>query len=194
MRFLIVFLLLFNSEVFAEILPLTGVQYLRPIQSASCGLLKQRELEREKVIRELEYLNKLAKQGKSTALLLANNLLLNKLFMPNETWRDQSARVVVQLNIPEGVVSEIAASGVGNLYLAIHGPGFVWQSFAYQIPPEMSVSVDMAAKTMQIEYLTYLNVICLGDKLVPPQVEWFPAPEAPARFNTWDWVRSLLMM
>lgn len=185
--------ILFSGFAHAEVLQVESVQYTKPAQSASCGLLKQRELERQKVIRELEYLQKLAAKGKSAAILLGNNLLVNKLFMPNETWRDLNAQVSVTVKIPDLMMQEITASGARNLYLAVVGPGFVWQSFAFQIPPEMAVRVDTEAKLLHVQYHTYLNVICL-EKLKEPRIEWIPAKDAPSQHNTYNWIEEMLLM
>lgn len=174
MKFLITFFL-YTNLVQAETLQLVGMHYNYPPQTASCGLLKRRELERQKVIRELQH----------AALLQGDNLLLNKFFMPNETWRDLSAEVVVTAKMPEPMLKEASAKGTENLYLSIEAPGFVWQSYAFQIPNEMHVDVDRETKLIRIRYLTYFNVLCL-DKPQQPFIEWIPSEEAPLRPNTWD--------
>lgn len=174
MKFLIA-LLFYANLTSAETLDLVSMHYNYPEQTASCGMLKHRELERQKVIRELKHAD----------LLQANNLLLNKLFMPNETWRDLSAEVVVIAKMPEAMLQEASNIGEKKLYFSIEGPGFVWQSYAFQIPNEMRIEFDMDAKLIRFRYLTYFNVLCL-EKPIQPTVEWFKADEATSQPNTWD--------
>ncbi len=179
MMFLIGFFLSI-SFVHAESLQLLDMHYNYPVQTASCGLLKHRERERQKVIRELKH----------AELLQGDNLLLNKLFMPGETWRDLSAEVILTVQMTEPMIQEASSIGVQNLYLSVEAPGFVWQSFAFQIPNEMHINVDVQAKFVHIRYLTYFNVLCL-DKPKPPVVEWVHSKDAPTRPNTWDLLRVL---
>lgn len=175
-------ILLFGLPIQAEVLQLVDFRFHRPADSPSCGLLKHRERERLKVIRELEYLTKKTKDAK--ALLLSNNLLVNKLFMPNETWRDLTGEVFSTVRIPEAMLSEILRLGAGNIFLITRGPGFIWHSFAYQLPDGMSIQIDLPNKLLHIRFLTYLNVVCLGEP-APPVVEWIPTESTP-KTTSWD--------
>lgn len=189
MRFLIG-LLFWMKFVHAESLQLMDVQYHYPAQSASCGILKHRELERQKVIRELEHMRKLAKQGQYAAILQGNNLLVNKLFMPNETWRDLSVEVILTIKMTKAMIQEASTIGSGSLYLSVEAPGFIWQSYTNQIPHEMNVVLNINESLMSIRYLTYYNVLCLDQNFVPV-VQWIPSQEAPSRPNTWELFRGM---
>jgi hypothetical protein len=158
--------------VHAEVLETAEVRYLPPPAAPSCGLLRQREAERVKVIREQAHL-----LGRE--LPLVNQLLLNKLFMPGDTWRDESVFVRVAVKISDEMNREIERSGLDGIYLALDAPGLTWQSYAFQTPGGMDVSMDGEGRLL-ITYWTYLNVLCL-EKLDRPVIEWIPASLAPAR-------------
>lgn len=174
MKFLIA-LLIYASSVHAETLEIVNVHYNYPEQTASCGILKHREIERQKVIRELKHAD----------LLQVNNLLLNKMFMPNETWRDLSAEVVLTVKMTQPMLQEAALVGEKNMYFSVEGPGFVWQSYAFQIPDEMKIEVDKNTKLLRIRYLTYFNLLCL-EQPMQPIIEWFASEEAISQPNTRD--------
>ncbi len=185
--------LLISWPAMAVELSVTGVEYFRPADMGSCGLLRARELERQKVIRELIHLNRLAQKGRTAALLEANHLLVNKLFMPDETWRDLHAEVVVTAAVPEGMRREIERVGVGQVFLSTRAPGFVWHSFIYQLPPEMAIEADVAAGVIRVRYRTYLNVLC-EEPLPAPQLDWIPEAEAPTRPNSRVSIEQILFM
>lgn len=181
MSYLLAFLFSLSAHAATE-LKVIDVEYIQPADLGSCGLLRAREVEREKVIRELIYLNRLAQKGRASALLHANHLLVNKLFMPKETWQDLNAEAIVSAEIPEEMKAEIGRLGIERVFLTTKAPGFVWQSFLYQTPPEMGVSVDLAAGILQVRYKTYLTVFC-QPQLTAPRLVWTPEAEAPNQPN-----------
>lgn len=183
--------LLFSWAAHSEPLELAAVSYEQPPQTASCGLLRHRELERLKVIRELNHLNKTAAKSDKGALLLANNLMVNKMFMPKETWVDLEAHVAITVKIPEAMKKEIEALGLGTVFLIVDGPGFIWQSHAYQLPNEMSVHTDPDNSLLHVRYVTYLNSLCLG-KISEPKVEWIPADRTSDLMNSRVLLQKLL--
>lgn len=190
MTFLMAFLVSLSVHATVD-LHVTAVEYIQPADLGSCGLLRAREAERKKVIRELIHLNRLAKKGRTSALLLANHLLVNKLFMPNETWRDLNAEVVVRATIPDEMKKEIERLGLGHVFLLTRAPGFVWQSFIYQLPPEMEIAIDPTSGSLIVRYYTYLTVLCEPNS-PPPRLTWIPDGEAPSRPNSSELISELL--
>jgi len=169
--------LFFAAFVHAEILETVEVRHLPPPAAPSCGLLRYREAEREKVVREHGEL-------RGREILRANHLLLNKLFMPGDTWRDESVFVRVTVKISEEMNREIERLGLDGIYLSLDAPGLVWESYSFQTPNGMSVSMD-GEGNLYVTYLTYQNVMCL-DNPRSPVIEWIPASVAPARPNMAD--------
>lgn len=165
--------------VHAEVLETVEVRYVPPPAGPSCGLLKHREAEREKVVREQAQL-------RGRELLRLNHLLLNKLFMPGETWRDESVFVQVKVKITDALSREIENVGLDGIYLSLDAPGLKWESYSFQTPLGMNVLVD-GAGSLLLTYQIYLNVLCL-DKLEVPSVEWIPAEFAPGRPNMLDFL------
>jgi hypothetical protein len=158
--------------VHAEVLETAEVRYLPPPAAPSCGLLRQRETERAKVIREQAQL-------RGREIPLANQLLLNKLFMPGDTWRDESVFVRVTARIPAEMSREIERLGLDGIYISLDAPGLVWQSFAFQTPDGMEVAMDGEGRLV-VTYQIYLNTLCL-EKLERPVIEWIPPSLAPER-------------
>ena len=156
----------------AEGLEVVSVEYRPSPQSVSCGLLHQRELEREKVIRELAYLIKSGQHGQPEAMLHSNNLLTNKLFMPNEVWRDLSAEVLVTAKFSDAMLEEFDRAQ-GFPFISVIAPGFVWESYANQLPDQMSIEIDKQQRLVQIRYAIYLNVLC-GNHHDFPKIDWRP--------------------
>lgn len=191
MKFLMPLLFLYAGWAQSETLELAGVEYLKPKESASCGLLRQREIERQKVIRELDHLGKLAIKGQGRALLQTGNLLTNKMFMPDDAWRDLNFQVTVFAKMSPAMVQEVRKDGADLLYFSIHGPGVVWQSYAYQVPSELEIEVDLTAQRLRISYPTYLNVLC-STPLSAPVVEWIPTADAPTQPNSGDLINEAL--
>lgn len=155
-------------SVHAEILPVVEVIYQPPPQAASCQMLKHRELEREKVIRE---------QGELTGFKATqvNQLLTNKLFMPGDTWRDETVNVRVSIVMSERMQREMERVGLDRLYLRIRAPGLVWESYAFQTPAGLDVVWDSDNRLI-LNYMTYQNVLCL-ENLFSPQIEWVAAED-----------------
>lgn len=175
------FILFFSLKSGAETLGLVDVEYTSPPAAVSCGLLRQRELERLKVIRELEHLTVTAQKGQALGLLEVNNLLTNKLFMPTEDWSDEVVSVLVTVRKAGPGMERSLGQGFDQTFLVVRGPGFIWQSFANQLPPGMSV--EDAGEFLKIRYLTYRNVLCL-DRLENPTVEWIPTEQVPDYINS----------
>jgi hypothetical protein len=158
-----------SSWAFAQTaLVVDQVSYSPAAQSISCQLLRQRELERAKVIRELDYLS-----ADESRVALSNNLLSNKLFLPDEVWRDASVSVELKVQVPQALADQISMHGLGKTSLITEGPGFVWQSYTTQLPEEFTIQYDAAAQILDLRYLVYQNVYCL-DELWTPRVSWEP--------------------
>lgn len=169
-----ILLLTFFLSVFAraEGLEVVSVEYHPTPQAVSCGLLHQRELEREKVIRELAQMIKSGLHGQPEAMLLSNNMLTNKLFMPNEVWRDLSAEVLVAAKISDRMLAELER-GQSFPFISVIAPGFVWESYANQLPDEMSIEIDKGNRLVRIHYAIYLNVLCSNPRDFP-KIDWRP--------------------
>lgn len=164
--------------VHADVLETVEVRYVPPPAAPSCGLLRAREVQREKVVREQARL-----RGRD--VLLVNQLLVNKLFMPAESWRDESVFVQAKVKMTGGLEKEIEERGLDGIYLSTDAPGLKWESYSFQTPAGMSISMD-GDGYLYISYEIYLNLLCL-DKLESPRVEWIPAELAPGRPNMNDW-------
>ncbi len=151
-------------------LTVTDVQFRAPERAASCGLLRQREKERLKVIRELSFLTQ--KPGtiddRSTY-----EYWLKKLFMPPEDWIELSTEVVMTVIAPEKLRLQAQTEGLGSVFLITRGPGFVWQSYADQLPPEMSIELD--GEYLIVRYFTYLTTVC-DPNLQPVTIDWVEDP------------------
>ena len=168
------FALLFSIFVHADVLETVEVRYVPPPVAPSCGLLKQREAVREKVVREHAEL-------KGCDQLRVNHLLLNKLFMPTEVWQDESVFVQAKVKISEDLALEIDRLGLDGIYLSLDAPGLRWESYSFQTPAGLSISMNGEGHLM-VAYQTYLNVLCL-EKLETPEIEWVPSALAPGRPN-----------
>lgn len=180
-----VLLLLIPSLSWSEALTVGRVEYNHPADRGSCGLLRAREQERLKVIREMIHLNGLAKNGRTNALLLSNTLIVNKLFMPREVWNDVHAEVTMTVAVPEKMQHEIRQIGLGRVFLSFRAPGLVWHSYLNQLPREMEVSVDANLSQLSIRYFTYLTVTCLDlPAAPPPRIDWVPSHRADRELNT----------
>ena len=153
-------------SVHAVTLPTAEVVYQPPPQAASCQMLRHRELEREKVIREQGEL-----RGPKAPQV--NQLLTNKLFMPGDTWRDETVNVRTSVVMSETMLREMERVGLDRIYLRIRAPGLIWESYAYQTPVGLDVVWDGEDRLI-LSYLTYQNVLCL-ENLFSPQIEWVPA-------------------
>lgn len=162
------------KSVQAEILETAGAIYQPPPQAVSCQMLRHREREREKVIREQVEL-------KGPRATLVNQLLTNKLFMPGDTWRDETVNVRVAVKITEAMSTEIERLGLDGIYLRVSAPGLTWESYAFQTPRGLDYALDEDSQLI-LTYMTYQNVLCL-EKLDTPVVEWVPADLAPGRPN-----------
>jgi len=176
----------------AETLELTSVHYFMPKSAPSCGLLHQRELEREKVMRELAETMKRLKTDERELISL-KCLLTNKWFMPDDTWVDDSVDVGVSVVIPPAMKAEIAQLGFANIFISTRGPGFVWQSLASQLPDEVSMLLDSDGQHLNIHYPTYLNSSC-ERPLRDPVVEWIPRDAVPGLANSFEVVAKLGQM
>lgn len=159
-------------SVHAEILETAGVVYQPPPQAVSCQMLRHRELEREKVIREQDEL-----KGKKSPGV--NQLLTNKLFMPGDTWRDETVNVRVAVKMTEEMIGELERVGLDGIYLRVFAPGLVWESYAFQTPRGLDYALD-EENHLILTYMTYQNVLCL-EKLDAPVIEWVPQAAAPGR-------------
>lgn len=179
--------LLISMVAPAETLELTQTQYFAPTGSPSCGLLHQRDLERQKVMRELSYLFKSLKQNER-ALVPLDNLLTNKLFMPKDTWMDDSVEVAVSAAIPDDMQAEITQIGLANVFIRTDAPGFVWQSLAAQIPED--VSILQFGNQLIVRYKTYLNSSC-ESPLRAPTVEWIRHEDVAPMVNSLDVVTKM---
>ncbi len=160
--------------VHADILETVEARYLPPPAAPSCGLLKHRELLREKVVREHAEL-------KGPEQLRVNHLLLNKLFMPNDTWHDESVFVQAKVKISEALALEIDRLGLDGIYLSLDAPGLRWESYSFQTPEGIHIFMDGEGHLL-VTYQSYLNVLCL-EKLETPVIEWVPSDLAPGRPN-----------
>ena len=174
----------------AEVLPVIKAEYHTPSQIASCALLRARENERKKVIREWIHLNSKALKGDLKALLLTNSLAINKLFLPDEVWRDLNAQVQFEVPIPPALKAEIERLGLGQIYFSLKGPGLHWQSFVYQRPREMTVDLSANGESLSIRYQTYLSVVCWTPEPTI-QFEWIEAARTPSRSNTHNILNSV---
>lgn len=157
--------ILIFGQAFAGVLPVAEVIYQPPPRASSCQMLKHRELEREKVIREQREL-------RGPAAVEVNQLLTNKLFMPGDTWRDETVNVRMSVVMDEAMIHEMERVGLDRLYLRIRAPGLVWESYAFQTPAGFDVVWDGEDRLI-LNYMTYQNVLCL-ENLFRPQVEWVP--------------------
>jgi hypothetical protein len=173
----------------AETLELTSTEYLAPPAAPSCGLLHQRELEREKVMREFVYLMGTLRKNER-ALVPLNCLMTNKFFMPKDTWEDDSVEVAVTAKISDEMRAEIKRIGFKNVFIRTDGPGFIWQSEAGQLPDEVSIIEDPDGQDLDIRYKTYLNAAC-ERPLRPTTVEWIPQNEVPGMVNSWQVMAKL---
>ena len=167
----LLFWLLMSLNAKALNLEVVDVQYRLPPQGASCGLLHQREIERLKVIRELAHLTRKMKDHRSAQEAMAEyRHWLKKLFMPRQDWAEESTEIAITLRPPQELIEQWKQHGPSTLFLVTTGPGFVWQSFADQLPPNMSISLT-AENLLEVRYLTYLNAVCDPD-LTPVEIGW----------------------
>jgi len=145
--------LFFTFFVHADVLETVEARYLPPPAAPSCGLLQLR----------------------------VNHLLLNKLFMPNDTWRDESVFVQAKVKISEALALEIDRLGLDGIYLSLDAPGLRWESYSFQTPEGIHIFMDGEGHLL-VTYQSYLNVLCL-EKLETPVIEWVPSDLAPGRPN-----------
>jgi hypothetical protein len=169
---------LFSLSVHADVLETVEVRYTPPPAAPSCGLLRHREAAREKVVREHAEL-------KGREQLRVNHLLLNKLFMPDESWHDESVYVQAKFKISDGMGMEIDRLGLDGIYFSLDAPGLRWESYSFQTPSEISIFMDGEGHLL-VTYQTYLNVLCL-EKLEVPVFEWVHSDLAPGRPNRRVW-------
>ncbi|MBX3022681.1 MAG: hypothetical protein KF799_13495 [Bdellovibrionales bacterium] len=169
MRLLFALLLSFSAH--AEDLTVSGLLLHARPGSPSCGLLKHREIEREKVLRELVELQRQSARGQAQALLLTNTLLINRFFLDRSVWADESVLVQFVVTIPDALHAEIERVGLDHIFLSLHGPGFTWQSYAGQVPEDLALVYMSEFRTLHVSYPIYQSELCFG-ALRTPEVAW----------------------
>lgn len=145
----------------SETLSILSVAYSHPKEMSSCGLLRQRAIERMKVIRELEVAD----------ILDSNNLLTNKYFLDANVWQDEVVAVLVTATLSEGLAEQLRVYGLPGTFLELNGPGVVWHSYLSQMPEGLSYSFDLERRLVEVRYQVYQNIFC-DESQAQPKVIW----------------------
>jgi hypothetical protein len=161
--------ILFSLPSYGDPLQVMRVDYRPSAESPSCGLLRQRALEREKVLRELKILMADRLTGENQSLLLMNTLLGNKFFLAPEVWQDESVEVDLYAFVPKALEERLRSDGLESIFLSLKGPGVFWKSLVGQFP---WVEYLPEKKLLHLKYFIYQNTFCGEESLPPVSLEW----------------------
>lgn len=149
----------FIQEASATHLEVLKTEYRIPENSPSCQLLMHREIEREKMIRELIHLDTLSDNPDVVTLLLMNYLHTNKEFLDHELWSDETVEVSQWIATLPVLETNITEEGLDEQIFEVDALGFYWVGPVFNFPKGV-IFTHLDSQTLKIEYKIYLSNYC----------------------------------
>lgn len=186
MSFLILFFLQIAFSDSNQNLSIQNMNIETLVETPSCLLLKHRDLEREKVIRELKHIYKMTSDDPIAYLMESNQLVHNKLFMDKELWSAPVVKIGFHSSVSKKLADAIVQYGINQILFSIKGEGVTWTSYPHQTPNDIQFNYDQEKQLLAVEYHVYMSVLCVSDP-VPLQLRWFYPGEEPVGVgNTYE--------
>lgn len=172
-----VYLIILISTLWAgnESLNVLDRQIHEYVEQASCRLLRHRELERQKVLRELNHLKNEDFSDVFLHFAMLNYFSTNQIFFDRSIWQDESIKVQLTLDLSKAFRGQVEAQGLENIFISIRGQGVQWVGRVKNFPASFKFEIDDLGKLV-VSYRIYRAQLCFEEP-VDPDILWISDPD-----------------
>jgi hypothetical protein len=133
----------------------------------SCRIFEYRRKERQKVLREIEY----SLHGHTMDQLLRDSYVLDKYYLDEELWQDETVVVVRRWKMSPELMVQIS-NNRDEVDFWISGRGIDWKAKLGFFPSEVSFEFDLTEGTIETTHLSYYVDFC--SPIEEGQLRWYP--------------------